>query len=269
MVSCSSSKPTTLQLLILGDSIAIPSMGCGSCTGFDETYRAFIERTTGHVVVLDNQARANAQFSDLQGLLDHAGAIQQLVAAADIVVVSIGYNNGPPWSPDVPCHPKEGKVDTDLFVALRDFTDECIKATNESFRDDFDVIYAQIETLAAGRPQVRIDLGNFNNALGNPGGDGTLPPLWNGADAPGLPQSDLPRALANMVTAIAGYNDVECETATAHGFVCAGLLQAFNGPDGKGSLAAYVNPADYVHPNLAGQEVIAKLLEQVPVDSLS
>jgi lysophospholipase L1-like esterase len=272
-VSSATATPTTAQsglsLLVLGDSIAIPRMGCGSCVGFDEQYRSFLEKATGHTVVLHNEARPNAQIADLQSLLDGDAAIQSRVAAADVIVVSIGYNDGPPWAPDRPCHPKEGKVDTDLLVMLRDFTDQCMQATNESFRGEFDDVYATIEQLSKGRAQLRIDLGNFNNALGNPGGDGTLPPVWAGADAPGFPHADLPKALANMNTAISGYNKVECETATAHGFVCAGLWHAFNGPDGTGSLAAYVNPRDFVHPSVEGQQRIAELLEKVPLGPLA
>jgi Tol biopolymer transport system component/lysophospholipase L1-like esterase len=270
------SKPATtglptvepLQLLILGDSVAIPSMGCGSCVGFDEQYRAHLETSTGRPVVLTNEARPEFRLVDLQELLDSDTTVQQLVADADVVVVSIGYNGGPPWDADRPCHPAQERTDVDLLIALRDFTEACMNESNESFRDEFDAVYSSIEQLAAGKPQLRIDLGNFNNLLDNPGGDGTLDAVWAGEDVPGLPHADLQQVLANMVTAIAGYNAVECETASAHGFVCAGLLEAFNGPDGTGSLAGYVNPADYVHPNENGQRVIAELLAAVGLGPL-
>jgi lysophospholipase L1-like esterase len=257
-----------LQLLILGDSIAIPSMGCGSCVGFDEQYRAHLEKSTGRPVMLNNEARPEFRIADLQELLDSNTTVQQLVADADIVVVSIGYNGGPPWDSDRPCHPAEEQADTDLLIALRDFTEACMNESNESFRDEFDAVYSSIEELAAGKPQLRIDLGNFNNLLDNPGGDGTLDAVWAGEDVPGLPHADLPQVLAHMVIAIAGYNAVECETATAHGFVCAGLLEAFNGSDGTGSLAEFVNPADYVHPNENGQRVIAELLAGIDLRGL-
>ena len=257
-----------LQLLILGDSIAIPSMGCGSCVGFDEQYRAHLEKSTGRPVMLNNEARPEFRIADLQELLDSNTTVQQLVADADIVVVSIGYNGGPPWDSDRPCHPAEDQADTDLLIALRDFTEACMNESNESFRDEFDAVYSSIEELAAGKSQLRIDLGNFNNLLDNPGGDGTLDAVWAGEDVPGLPHADLPQVLAHMVIAIAGYNAVECETATAHGFVCAGLLEAFNGSDGTGSLAEFVNPADYVHPDENGQRVIAELLAGIDLRGL-
>lgn len=257
------STPIPLQLLVLGDSIAIPEMGCGQCVGFDQQYANHIKDVTGREVALRNEARPNAEISDLQTLLADDAAVQAAVAAADIIVVSIGYNNGPPWSSDVPCHPVDPTFDTDLLVSLRDFSEACMRETNETFRDDFDAVYALIEELANGRPQLRIDLGNFNNLLGNRGGDGTMDAVWAGQDVPGFSQADLPEALINMMIAIAGYNEVECETATAHGFVCAGLLEAFNGPDGTGSLADYVNPADFVHPNANGQRVIAQLLAKI------
>jgi lysophospholipase L1-like esterase len=257
-----------LQLLILGDSIAIPEMGCGSCVGFDEQYRAYLEEATGRPVALTNEARPEFRLADLQHLLDSDSTVQQLVADADVVVVSIGYNGGPPWDSDRPCHPAKSQADTDLLIGLRDFSEACMDASNESFRGEFDAVYSSIEELAVGKPQLRIDLGNFNNLLGNPGGDGTLDAVFAGEDVPGLPQTDLPEVFAHMEYAIDGYNAVECETATAHGFECAGLLHAFNGPDGKGSLADYVNPADYVHPNENGQRVIAELLAGVDLGPL-
>jgi lysophospholipase L1-like esterase len=63
-------------------------------------------------------------------------------------------------------------------------------------------------------------------------------------------------------------NAMDCEVATAHGFVCADLRHAFNGPDGIGSVGPYTAP-DWVHPNEAGQAVMAKLLERVDVSAVT
>jgi hypothetical protein len=50
-----------------------------------------------------------------------------------------------------------------------------------------------------------------------------------------------------------------CERAKAHGFGCADLSRAFNGPDGlrpSGELLA----ADYTHPSDQGNQVITRVL---------
>lgn len=64
------------------------------------------------------------------------------------------------------------------------------------------------------------------------------------------------------------WNVMDCEVATAHEFVCADLYHAFNGADGTESVATFVSGADYVHPSVAGQAVMAELLENLPLDVL-
>jgi hypothetical protein len=71
-------------------------------------------------------------------------------------------------------------------------------------------------------------------------------------------------ALELFVSIFDRWNAMDCEVATAHGFVCADLRHAFNGPDGNGSVGPYAAP-DWVHPNEAGQAVMAKLLERIDV----
>ena len=164
-----------LRLVVLGDSIAVPAVGCGDCTGFDELYADYLTTLTGRPVDLRNEAVPAAQIEDLQSLLDSNTAVQGAIAKADIVVVSIGYNNGPPWGPDDPCHVQEVARDADLILAILAMTPECITATIEKYRGELDAAYGRIEELAAGRRQVRITFGVFDNIRDNPGGDGTLP----------------------------------------------------------------------------------------------
>ena len=64
------------------------------------------------------------------------------------------------------------------------------------------------------------------------------------------------------------WNAMDCEVATAHGFVCADLHHAFNGPDGDLSVGVFTAP-DWVHPNETGQAAMAKLLERVDVSALT
>ncbi len=249
-----------LRLLVLGDSIAIPEMGCGSCEGFDQQYATYLETLTGRPVTLQNEARPNAQIEDLQALLDTDRAVQEAVAQADIVVVSIGYNDTPPWAPDRPCHTAESLKDADIWPAILSMTQECIDATVAIYADLLDTVYGRIEELAGNRPQVRINLGSFDNIRDNPGGDGTITDV----------EPDV-MAAAYIVfqSAMDAWNKADCEAATGHGFVCGDIHHAFNGPDGTKSIKGLVNPADFVHPSVAGQAVIAELLERVDVSSLA
>lgn len=249
-----------LRLLVLGDSIAIPEMGCGSCEGFDQQYATYLETLTGRPVTLQNEARPNARIEDLQALLDTDRAVQEAVAQADIVVVSIGYNDTPPWAPEMPCHTPEAKKDADLWALILAMTPDCIDATVAIYQERLDALYGRVEELAAGRPQVRINLGSFDNLKDNPGGDGTL--LTAEPDA-------MAAAYIVFQSAMDAWNKADCEAATGHGFVCGDIHHAFNGPDGTKSIKGLVNPADFVHPSVAGQAVIAELLERVDVSSLA
>jgi hypothetical protein len=164
-----------LRLVILGDSIAVPEVGCGACIGFDEQYAAYLETQTARAVDLRNEAVPGDRIESLKSLLDTNSTVQAEIAKADIVVVSIGYNNGPPWEPDDPCHIPLVERDADLIPAILAMSPECITETIDMYRGELDAVYGRIEALAAGRPQVRITFGVFDNIRENPGGDGTLP----------------------------------------------------------------------------------------------
>ncbi len=249
----------TIHLLVLGNSIAIPEMGCGGCVGFDQQYASYLEEVTGRAVALDNQTRPEAKIGDLQRVLDTEASLQNAVAGADIVIVSIGYNNTPPWAPELPCHTPAIVKDADLWPALLTMNSECIDATVAIFGAELDAVYGRIEELAAGRAQVRINLGSFDNARDNPGGDGTITDV-----EPDV----LAAALEVFSTAMERWNQADCAAASAHGFVCGDIYHAFNGPDGKRSISGLVNPADFVHPLEAGQALIADLLRRVDLSPL-
>jgi lysophospholipase L1-like esterase len=259
VVPSATASALPLRLVILGDSIAVPEVGCGACLGFDEQYATHLETQTGRAVDLRNEAVPGDRIESLQTMLDMNTAIQAAIAKADIVVVSIGYNNGPPWEPDDPCHGPLVERDADLIPAILAMTPECINETIDMYRGELDSVYGRIEALAAGRPQVRITFGVFDNIRDNPGTDGTLPHVS---------LEDMQPALELFVSIFDRWNAMDCEVATAHGFVCADLRHAFNGPDGNGSVGPYTAP-DWLHPNAAGQAVMARLLERIDVSAVT
>ena len=258
-VPATTAPADVLRLVVLGDSIAVPAVGCGECTGFDELYADYLATLTGRPVDLRNEARPGAQIEDLQSLLDSNTVVQRAIANADIVVVSIGYNNGAPWDPDDPCHVEEVATDADLIPAILAMTPDCITDTIEQYRGELDAAYGRIAELAGDREQVRITFGVFDNIRDNPGGDGTLAQV--------SPEEMLP-AIELFKSIYDRWNAMDCEVATAHGFVCADLRHAFNGADGNSSVGPYASP-DWVHPNEAGQAVMAKLLERIDVSALT
>ena len=254
-----SASTSDLRVLVLGDSIAIPEMGCGDCIGFDQQYASYLEEVTRRPVAVDNQARPEAQIDDLQRVLDSEPGVQGSVAAADIIIVSIGFNNGPSWDPEDPCHAPVIDTAAEWIRQFLGLKDDCVAATLAQFETRLDALYGRVEALAAGRAQVRITLGVYANLDGNPG-DGTLSEIT--AD-------EMARAIARYNATIDDWNRTDCAAATAHGFVCGDIHGAFNGPAGSATVVDLVNPKDYVHPNIAGQARIADLLKGIDVSSVT
>ena len=248
-----------LSLLVIGDSIGIPEMGCGSCTGFDERYRAFLEDRSGRTVQMSNEARPDAEIADLQGLLDQDARIREAVAEADVIVVTIGFNNGPFWGPDDPCHVAATDTAAEWVVNAAGVTEACIDETVAQYADKLDRVYASIADLAGDRTQVRVALGVFDNLRDNPG-DGTLGTV---------PAKTMATVINRYAYATARWNERDCEVARSHDFVCGGLYRAFNGSDGAKSVKELVNMRDFVHPNEAGQAKIAELLQELDVSTVT
>ncbi len=253
-VPTSAAEP--IHVLILGDSIGIPRMGCGSCEGFDAQYATLLEAQSGRPVKVDNQARPNARIQDLQSVVDTETGVQELIGAADIVIVTIGYNNGPNWDTEDPCHAPVANTDAESIRDFLELNDDCVAETLELYGTRLEMLYDRIEVLAAGRSQVRVTLGVYANLDGNPGGDGTF------AD---ITADEMARAIARYNATIDKWNVMDCAAALPHGFVCGDIHRAFNGPDGTAKVAGLVNPSDYIHPNVAGQAKIAELLEGIDV----
>jgi len=74
------------------------------------------------------------------------------------------------------------------------------------------------------------------------------------------PDRQLTPAQERLTAVFVGtWNTTLCTSAKAHGFSCADIATAFNGPDGlrpSGDLLA----VDYTHPSDKGNEVIARVL---------
>lgn len=259
-ISLSPSPEAGINLLVLGDSIPIKEMGCGStCAGFDELYAAYLEERLGLDVTVSNMARPNARVATLADALEE-DVVREAVAAADIVIVSIGYNDEPPRTEaDAPCRveePPPGDDGSATIKAALTYTQACIDATMDWYEPSLDAVYGTIETLASGRPQVRVTTGVFNNWIGHPA-----------FDTVDLPASDKSRAIDVSIAMKDAWNERDCQLATGHGFDCADMYHAFNGPAGDQPIEPFV-VADYVHLNADGHARVAALLEAIDLSVL-
>jgi len=264
LISEATANPTEeapgIRILVLGDSIALKEMGCGDdCDGFDELFGRTVEQRTGKKVLVTNLARGNARVGTLLQRLDES-PVAKAVTSADVVIVSIGYNDEPPRTEaDAPCRVEDPPPDDDGSATIKaalTYTNACIDATMDWYEPSLDGVYGTIEELAAGRPQVRVTLGVFNNWIGHPA-----------FDAVELPEREKQRAMAISIRMKDAWNERDCAVAKAHGFVCGDLYHAFNGPNGDQPIEPYV-VGDYVHLNAEGHAKVASLLDALPLDAL-
>ena len=251
--------PAPLSLVVLGGSIAIPTLGCQACRGFDRQFAAHLEAQTGRPVELDSLARPNTRIADLQELLDNDKTVQDAIAGADVVIVSIGFKDGPPWGPQDPCQVAESSTDIEWLSSMLQLTPSCIEASLAMYADALATMYGRVAELAGDRPQVRVTMGVFNNIKGNPGVDGTVDLF---------PPDDMHRVLDLSVAIFDQWNRMDCDAAMSHDFACADIYHAFNGPDGSGSVEEFVSD-DFTHPSTNGQARMAKALAAVDIGSLT
>ena len=120
----------------------------------------------------------------------------------------------------------------------------------------------RIERLRAGEPTAVRVLTYYNTEIGS----ATVASDWQ--------FEDTPEAIAAFLEAydplLANLDAMICRVATAHGAICVDLLPAFNGPEGRGDAAKYLQ-GDHAHPNAQGAETIAALIAEggfAPIESI-
>jgi lysophospholipase L1-like esterase len=229
-----------LTYVALGDSLLYAlETDCNACTSAAVTYGARASSDLGIPVEVHNLTMHNGLTSAV--LLDYlrrgasigrAGEdLRKAVAAADIVSVTIGFN------------------DSTMPDAKR------LEAFSKEYRRTLDAILTEIDELRAGKPTAVRVTEIYNNGIGStpdvdPDGPGTGVAVWK-------PITE-------------AQNQVVCAVAKGHRAVCVDIYHAFNGPDGLSSPAAagYLGP-DQVHPSQRGQDVIAAAMVKVGYAPLS
>jgi lysophospholipase L1-like esterase len=232
---------TPWSLVVVGDSVPFNSPeDCPGCTSFVDRYAKAISAATGHAVKVQNLSQHNSlQIDGLLQELKTDTLRRDALANADIIIVGIAHNDAAMNSNDDLCDGLNGdNPDWSKYNAT------CAAASAELFRPKFESVYSQIVALRGGKPTIFRTINRYNDWIGWPGHD--LPP--EGADATRL--------------VIDTWNDMICKAAQKNGFTCANIYQQFNGPDGlkpSGDLLG----KDYTHPSDKGNEVIARILEDL------
>ena len=247
----SPSTGEAIHVVVIGDSIPFAGF-CEDCTAFVGRYAEGLESTTGRTVEATNRSRNDgAQLDDIRTQVSDEAELREQLATADIVIVSVGFNNGPPWPSDRPCGGSPGDTAAEQIAAVLAYDEACIEPTVASYSGDYDAIYSEIAEVVP-QAAVLLTLNVYNNWIG-------YPDLGQSATAEEIGRLE---SLTRQI--FDAWTEMLCERATTHGFSCVDVYHAFNGVDGLDAPGAKVG-SDYTHPSQAGNDVIADLLAQVEI----
>jgi lysophospholipase L1-like esterase len=217
----------------LGDSIASGFSIGPRVTPYPNRYRDHIQNDTGNSVALDNQAKEGDTSDDLRALLQQDD-VRVAVSGANIVTWNIGGN--------------------DMRLARRDYRDgvcggvdneDCLRETQASLLSNWDAIIHEITQLADPAAVIVRTMDVYNPYVSED----------MNTDTTGDGTSDF-QVFKPYFDVINAYM---CDSALAAGVLCAGVYEAFNGPDGDQDPGHLIG-RDGVHPNNTGQALIAQLL---------
>jgi acyl-CoA thioesterase I len=189
-------------------------------------------------VVVINRATPSIDSAQLLAQLHGDSSLRAELAKADIITVTIGHNDTPWVSDDDPC---DGSQSHD-HANWSKYTRACVATTAQRLRRNLGQVLGELAKLRAGQPTA-VRVTNFYNdnmkdPLADPGGD----------------------AASKYV--LDTYSTVICTVARAHRAACADIYYAFNGAHGTRFDGHYV-AADHVHPSAAGQQLIARVLQNL------
>jgi lysophospholipase L1-like esterase len=209
--TASPSGALPFSLVVVGDSIPFNSPDdCPGCTGFIDRYAAAITLATGHTVTVQNLSQHNGLQTD--GLLAELQADQlrrAALATADVIVVSIGFNDIGWIRLDDTC---DGPTpDTDPMDWTK-YTAACGMSSAATFKPKLERVYAEIVALRAGKATILRTTNRYNDAIAA---------SWSAGKG---------NAVKGSRAVVEAWNAMACKAAQVSGFVCADIYHALNGP---------------------------------------
>jgi lysophospholipase L1-like esterase len=244
-----SDAPPGFVLVAIGDSIPYNLEGdCPGCTGFVDSYAGALEDEVGEPVAVLNRSRHDgARTIDIVEQLQSDDGLLAELATADVIVMSVGFNDQPPYA-DAHDGCPEPVTDSDpLSTAVERAaatSHDCIDTVVQAIRGQIAEVFAGLRVQA---PDAAIGaLTAYDSWLG-----------WSELDA--VDKGTRKELYAAVRYWMHEWRDALCDEAEAVGAVCVDVYTAFNGPDGDQPPADFV-AADHTHPSQVGNDVIRDLL---------
>jgi lysophospholipase L1-like esterase len=226
----------TLHAVAIGDSLPYGQRDCGGCPTFIVLFGKALARATGAQVEVRNLSEhTGIDSSDLRAELVTSLRLRSVVAAADVVTVTIGHND-PPWnSYDDSCDATGGYPDAHWAK----YNSACLTSNVARYAMNLDAILKEVRRLRAGKATLVRVTNDYDDLIGDPQ----------------VPTSAYP-IVKRFVDA---YGKRTCRIARKYGAVCIDTYHAFNGPAGTRDAGPWLGP-DHTHPNARGHRLIAQLL---------
>ncbi len=226
-------------MVALGDSIPLNDpTDCPGCVGFVDSYADAV----GADAV--NLARGGALTGAIAGEIQRGEAADEL-EHADLVIVSFGGNDQPPYRQDYqPCRVEDPETVVEAVEAVAATTTECVDEVTRRLTRN---ATSALEAVTDQAPDAAIAvLVPYNFWVG-------LPALE------GAPDSARRAADRVMAYAVDSWRDALCEVVADAEAACIDVYAAFNGPDGSLPAGELLGP-DHTHPSQQGNDLIRDLL---------
>ncbi|MER7559548.1 SGNH/GDSL hydrolase family protein [Nocardioides sp. NPDC126508] len=241
-----------VRVVVIGNVPADEPARSDPCPGCDPWWAQFTDHVSSEL-----GTEATYDVVSVDGVPEALDAVSQpgpeadKVAAADVVVISVGANNALP-------DPETGIGCKAWFL---DAHGPCLAEGVKTYGDLYDQVYAAVKALRDDKPTVYVQTTSTNGNISPPSevSDGLLS-LYTDAG-----REDEAKAWA--VAAYDRWSTMQTERATAAGFQVIDTYHALNGPDGTEDLVPEFNKDD--HFNAAGHDRFAAQLADVDLSVLS
>ena len=243
-------EPDKAQVVVIGDSLINPENGCpGGCTGFVEQFSDHVASVLGSEA--EYQTVASNGLPDALEAVSKPGPEADKIAAADVVVVQVGFNNALP-------DPETGIGCKTWFL---DAEPECLAEGVKTYGGLYDQVFAGVKALRGNEPTVYIATTSVN---------GNISPSEESPDGLLAIYATSDREKEAKAWAVAAYdrwNTMLTERASAAGFQVVDLYHAFNGPAGSQDYVPEYSD-DGAHPNQAGNDLTAAKLAEADLSAI-
>lgn len=231
--------PPTRRYVAIGDSIPFGGHFCGGCDSFVDLYGRYLAQRLGTAMSVQNRSQDdNLRSARLVQELTDDQDLRSAVATADVVSVSLGHNDTPWNADDDPCDGPAVAPD----ARWSSYRGTCLQQVVATYAGHLSTVLTTIDALRAGHPTLVLVTDDYDDVAHDP---------TAGAAATGAARA--------VVTAFAA---TACRVAVQHRAVCIDTYHAFDGAAGTGDPTRLL-VEDHTHPNQAGHQLIARLLEKV------